>query len=428
MKQFQYDANNRMKRVAYLDDVEIERAVYDGLGQRVQTISNNVTRNLVSDIFGRLVAEYGGEAVQNDGGGVKYMMADHQGSTRVVMKQDASVLARRDYLPFGEELKAGVGMRTTAQGYQPSGGAETEATRQKYAGMERDKSGLDHAEWRKYESQSGRWTSADPYLGSMNVSNPQSFNRYAYVENDPVNLIDPSGLSDEPPEPWDPRDTIVINGWGRLWENHGVGGGGHTVLSHMSNARTGEDSGSSNLQNTECQRFASIVEQIANDAANADDFMQRMVNRFIGPNLNVRSGQDFDRAANVGTSEFGSGGFKPKFVDDSNQVRHFTGGLWAGYLFGPGIAQLGMNSNENNSLGTGRGVIGSAGGILPWIFPADDAKADVALNSVSVPLGTSLTPRREEIVDRGDRGGWRRIPGNLGYRGLAGEIRRQVCE
>lgn len=46
--------------------------------------------------------------------------------------------------------------------------------------------GVDHAWYRKHESESGRWTTADPYTGSMSVSDPQSLNRYSYVENDPI--------------------------------------------------------------------------------------------------------------------------------------------------------------------------------------------------------------------------------------------------
>ena len=68
--------------------------------------------------------------------------------------------------------------------------------RQRYADLERDAStGLEHATFRKYEPWAGRWTSPDPYLGSMNPVDPQSFNRYAYVQNDPVNFVDPSGLN-----------------------------------------------------------------------------------------------------------------------------------------------------------------------------------------------------------------------------------------
>jgi hypothetical protein len=130
---------------------------------------------------------------------------------------------------------------------------------------------------------------------------------------------------------------------------------------------------------------------------------------------------------NVGDFEFGSSGFKPQFVDSGNQVRHFTGGLWAGYLYGPGVAELGMNSNEDNTLIPGRGVILSAGGILPTFWPTGDSRADVALNSVSVPLGANLTPSRERRIDVRDKE-WRKIPANPGYRGLAAAIRSQVCE
>ena len=39
----------------------------------------------------------------------------------------------------------------------------------------------------------GRFSSSDPLAGSL--GDPQSLNRYAYVRNDPISLIDPSGLS-----------------------------------------------------------------------------------------------------------------------------------------------------------------------------------------------------------------------------------------
>ncbi len=39
-----------------------------------------------------------------------------------------------------------------------------------------------------------RFHQPDPYDGSYNLTDPQSLNRYAYVQNDPVNFVDPSGL------------------------------------------------------------------------------------------------------------------------------------------------------------------------------------------------------------------------------------------
>jgi RHS repeat-associated protein len=67
----------------------------------------------------------------------------------------------------------------------------------KYTGYERDQAtGLDYAEARMYQSNTGRFTSPDPLgLGAADLKRPQSLNRYSYVENDPVNFYDPDGLT-----------------------------------------------------------------------------------------------------------------------------------------------------------------------------------------------------------------------------------------
>jgi RHS repeat-associated protein len=55
--------------------------------------------------------------------------------------------------------------------------------------------GLDYAMNRYYSSGSGRFMSPDPYTNSAGPANPQSWNRYGYAGNDPVNRIDPMGLN-----------------------------------------------------------------------------------------------------------------------------------------------------------------------------------------------------------------------------------------
>jgi len=120
------------------------------------------------------------------------VLQDVQGSTRAVMS-GTSVIARHDFLPFGEEISAGTGMRTSGQGF-----GVIDKIRQRYAMTEHDDtSGLDHTWWRKYDNRSGRWTSPDSYNGSATTADPQSFNRFSYVQNDPVNFVDPSGLKEE---------------------------------------------------------------------------------------------------------------------------------------------------------------------------------------------------------------------------------------
>ena len=56
-----------------------------------------------------------------------------------------------------------------------------------------DESGLDYAKARYYSSQHGRFTGVDPALESAVWRIPQSWNRYAYVLNNPLVFVDPNG-------------------------------------------------------------------------------------------------------------------------------------------------------------------------------------------------------------------------------------------
>jgi RHS repeat-associated protein len=94
---------------------------------------------------------------------------------------------RHDYLPFGEELFAPAGGRTTAMGY-----ASGDGVRQQFTSKERDfETGLDYFLARYYSSTQGRFTSADSFGGS--TFNPQTLNLYAYTNGNPLRFVDPSG-------------------------------------------------------------------------------------------------------------------------------------------------------------------------------------------------------------------------------------------
>ena len=91
---------------------------------------------------------------------------------------------------------------STAEGghtYAPYG-AEYVATAnntEKYATYTRDTvSGLDYAMNRYYNSTWGRFMTPDPHGASARSGRPQSWNRYVYAGNDPVNRNDSTGLDD----------------------------------------------------------------------------------------------------------------------------------------------------------------------------------------------------------------------------------------
>jgi RHS repeat-associated protein len=184
---FAYDANGRQIK-ATRASVPDAWTVYDAAGKRVATKINDVWQYVVYDAFGKLVAEYG---IQSEGlGGVKYIQQDAQGSVRTVTNNNGFVIARTDHQAFGDDVGYGVGLRSIEQGYSVG-----KVARQGYGSTENDQgSGQQHTLFRKLETQAGRWSSPDPYKGSMSIGDPQSFNRYSYVGNDPTNFVDPTGL------------------------------------------------------------------------------------------------------------------------------------------------------------------------------------------------------------------------------------------
>jgi RHS repeat-associated protein len=100
------------------------------------------------------------------------------------------VVARQDYLPFGEEIPAGYAGRSSSLLFGASDGVE-----QKFTGQIRDsETGLDFFAARYYASAVGRFTSPDPMNLGADPTDPQTWNAYAYVRNNPLALVDPMGL------------------------------------------------------------------------------------------------------------------------------------------------------------------------------------------------------------------------------------------
>jgi RHS repeat-associated protein len=188
-KRFVYDAEN--KQTSFGTNGSSTNGgsyFYDGDGRRVKKFvaSTNETTIFVYNASGQLVAEYtiNAQAITNPE--TRYLTSDTLGSPRIITSQNGEVKERHDYLPFGEELL----IARSGQGY---GGEDK--VRKKFTGYEKDEeTELDFAQARYYSSQHGRFTTSDPLLESGDRLIPQTWNRYVYTTNNPVNYTDPLGL------------------------------------------------------------------------------------------------------------------------------------------------------------------------------------------------------------------------------------------
>ena len=163
---------------------------YDGNGQRVLKTGGGVSTVYVYDAAGALAAEYSSATPGSSPCTTCYVSVDHLGSVRMVTDQSGTVVARHDYLAFGEEIGAGYAGRTNAGLWGASDNAD-----QRFTGQVRDvETGLDYFNARYYESPIGRFMSPDPGNAGTDATNPQTWNGYVYGVNSPLSEVNPSGL------------------------------------------------------------------------------------------------------------------------------------------------------------------------------------------------------------------------------------------
>lgn len=112
----------------------------------------------------------------------------------MLMDSNAIPQRRYDYLPFGSELLANTGNRTTGMRYL----AAPDDLGPKFTSQTREpETVLDWFNVRDYSPTQGRFQSVDPGNAGADPSDPQTWNMYAYVTNNPLSYTDPSGMDDE---------------------------------------------------------------------------------------------------------------------------------------------------------------------------------------------------------------------------------------
>jgi RHS repeat-associated protein len=126
----------------------------------------------------------------------RYWHKDHLGSIVASTKATvsgttttattATIIERLAYEPFGKR-------RFITGQADPTGTIEAQSTNRGFTGHEHlDSLDFIHMNARVYDPDIGRFLSPDPTVPDGH--NPQSFNRYAYAMNNPLNLVDPDGF------------------------------------------------------------------------------------------------------------------------------------------------------------------------------------------------------------------------------------------
>jgi RHS repeat-associated protein len=186
---YQWDARGRLTQVT-LPGSEVVSYTYDALGRRKSRTAGGITttflydnQDIVLDIVsdGSRIDYLNGLSIDDKlrqsstATGSLYFIQDNLRSTVVLTGATGSVSERIQYEAFGES-----GVSTL--------------TRYLYTGRERDPlTGLIYYRARWYDPQQGRFLSEDPIR--FNGGN----NFYAYVNNNPLNFIDPNGLKERLP-------------------------------------------------------------------------------------------------------------------------------------------------------------------------------------------------------------------------------------
>ncbi|WP_229706748.1 RHS repeat-associated core domain-containing protein, partial [Shewanella inventionis] len=155
-----------------------------------------------------------------------YLHKDHQGSVIATTNASGAVVSQAIYDPWGK--RTAVYLHSTLASFTTS-----EPTDRGYTGHKHIKD-LDiiHMGGRIYDPTLGRFLQADPFIQAP--LNSQSYNRYAYVLNNPMSMTDPSGyffsgLKKFVKKWWKPIVAVVavvatygaatnwVAGWGATW-------------------------------------------------------------------------------------------------------------------------------------------------------------------------------------------------------------------
>ncbi|MCT2532883.1 hypothetical protein N2488_06760 [SAR92 clade bacterium H231] len=129
-----------------------------------------------------------------------YLLKDHLGSPSLIMDKVAQVQQTMDFDPWGARRTTNWSAMSSTEltntffkNHSVSNSVGTDSlTSRGFTGHEMlDEVGIIHMNGRIYDAKLGRFLQADPFV--QFPYNTQGLNRYSYINNNPLNAIDPSG-------------------------------------------------------------------------------------------------------------------------------------------------------------------------------------------------------------------------------------------
>ena len=165
------------------------RFVYDGDGGRVKQITPAGTTTFLGQSYEKdstgKITKYifaGSQriAAKDSSGALRFYHGDHLGSSNVITDGAGTLVELAEHTPYGSLSRREGAVNVP----------------QKFTGQRLDaETGLYFYNARYYDPTLGRFISPDPIV--QDPADPQTLNRYAYVRNNPVNYVDPSGYAIE---------------------------------------------------------------------------------------------------------------------------------------------------------------------------------------------------------------------------------------
>jgi RHS repeat-associated protein len=231
-RNFIYDLSNRLIRVKD-NGVTLGEYVYNASNQRIKKIVQGATRIFHYDLAGHLIAETNGAGqalaeyiyigdqpivMIRAGELAYYYHNDHLGTPQILTDESQNVSWKAFYTPFGEAV---ISVETVENPFRFPGQYYDQET------------GLHYNYHRYYDPMIGRFVTPDP------IGLRGGINLFVWVQNNPINKIDPNGLEVQicARQSWPeiiggkdskfyvvPHCYVVVNGVSYSWHTESTGG------------------------------------------------------------------------------------------------------------------------------------------------------------------------------------------------------------